>query len=120
MSMSVLGKEEDHEKEWMMRVNSILHAELEMETLPIMWSSYHACRSDGIGKCIEALLSLFRDKAASPGMIRHGMGLVKKITEYLNPQQIPVLVVDQPLFAIQKQCSGPSQRSLEKIGFWYC
>ena len=28
MSMSLLGKEEDHEKEWMMRVNSILHAEL--------------------------------------------------------------------------------------------
>ena len=27
---------------------------------------------------------------------------MKKITEYLNPQHIPVLVVDQHLFAIAK------------------
>ncbi len=70
-----------------------------------MWSAYHASRSDAVGsteKCIEAMLPLFRDQAATPKMIRHGMYLVKKTTEFLNSQQIPIMVVDQPLFDIAK------------------
>ena len=66
-----------------------------------MWSSFHAARSDAVGqpeKYIESLLPLFHEKAASPEIIRHGIELVKKTTEYLNPHQIPVLVVDQPLY----------------------
>ena len=53
---------------------------------PAMWSSFHAARPDAVGqqeKSIEAI----------PEMIRHGMELVKKTTEHLNPHQIPVLVV---------------------------
>uniref|UniRef100_UPI00358F24FE uncharacterized protein n=1 Tax=Myxine glutinosa TaxID=7769 RepID=UPI00358F24FE len=71
-----------------------------------MWSAYHASRSDAVGsteKCIEAMLPLFSDKAATPKMIRHGMDLVKKTTEFLNPQQIPIMAVDQPLFDIAKK-----------------
>ena len=49
-------------------------------------------------KSIETLLPLFHVKAATPEMIRHGMELVKMTTEHLNPYQIPVLVVDQPLY----------------------
>ena len=66
-----------------------------------MWSSFHAARSDAVGqpeKCIESLLPLFHAKGATPEIIRHGIELVKKTTEYLNPLQIPVLVVDQPLY----------------------
>ena len=54
-------------------------------------------------KCIEAVLPLFHDKAATPKMIRHGMDLVKKTTKFLNSQQIPIMVVDQPLFDIAKK-----------------
>ena len=36
-------------------------------------------------------------------MIRHGMELVKKTTEHLNPNQAPVLVVDQPLYDLAKK-----------------
>ena len=66
-----------------------------------MWSSFHAARSDVVGqmeKSIEALLPLFHHKAATPEMIHHGMNLVKKNSEHLNPQQVPVMVVDQPLY----------------------
>ena len=46
-----------------------------------MWSAFYAARSDDVGqpqKCIEVLLPLFYDKAATPEMIRHGMEIVKK------------------------------------------
>ena len=32
-------------------------------------------------------------------MVKHGMSLVQAITTYLNPDQIPVLACDQPIFA---------------------
>ena len=35
-------------------------------------------------------------------MLKHGMNIVKKLTDYLNPGQIPVLACDCPLFAICK------------------
>ena len=35
-------------------------------------------------------------------MINYSMNVVKAATEYLNPGQIPVLVMVQPLFAIAK------------------
>ena len=82
----------------MAAVNDILYVDYDMEKhTPAMWSSYHAARSDTVGqpeKCIEALLPLFHEKAATPEMIRHGMELVKETTEHLNLNQVPVLVVD--------------------------
>ena len=36
-------------------------------------------------------------------MIHHGMNLVKKNSEHLNPQQVPVMVVDQPLYDLAKK-----------------
>ena len=59
----------------MVQENILVDVESETD-LPIMWSIYHASRSDTVGsteKCIEAMLPLFRDKAATPKMIRHGM-----------------------------------------------
>ena len=36
-------------------------------------------------------------------MVRHGFDVIRRTTKFLNPQQIPVMEVDQPLFAIAKQ-----------------
>ncbi|GFO04547.1 hypothetical protein PoB_003105200 [Plakobranchus ocellatus] len=36
-------------------------------------------------------------------MIRHAMCVVKQAVHHLNPGQVPVLTLDQPLFAIAKQ-----------------
>ena len=35
-------------------------------------------------------------------MIKHGMDVLKKAIKFLNPAQIPVMAVDQPLFALAK------------------
>lgn len=47
-------------------------------------------------------MPLFLECAHSVTMIKHSMNVVKSATEYLNPGQVPVLVMDQPLFAIAK------------------
>ena len=71
----------------------------------ISWSAYHASRECSVvtAKAITSLLPLFRESAHQPAMIEHSMELVKDLTAYLNPDQTPVLTMDQPLFAIAKQ-----------------
>ena len=39
----------------------------------------------------------------SPAMIKHGMNLVRQISRQVNPDQMPVLTVEQPLYAIAKR-----------------
>ena len=36
-------------------------------------------------------------------MFRHSMDVVKKAVDILNPEQVPIITVDQPLFTIAKQ-----------------
>ena len=36
-------------------------------------------------------------------MIRHSMNVVKDAVEILNPGQVPIVAVDQPLYAVVKQ-----------------
>ncbi|GFO25218.1 hypothetical protein PoB_005172300 [Plakobranchus ocellatus] len=52
---------------------------------------------------IGSLLPLFPDDSKSVAMIRHAMCVVKQAVHHLNPGQVPVLTLDQPLFAIAKQ-----------------
>ena len=51
---------------------------------------------------IIALLPLFYEKADTPAMIKHDMNIVKEITSYLNPCQIPVSACDCPIFSKSK------------------
>ena len=50
-----------------------------------------------------ALLPLFTEKAQSASMILHVMNLIRQAVQRLNPQQIPVITADMPLYAICKQ-----------------
>ncbi|KAK3785630.1 hypothetical protein RRG08_015515 [Elysia crispata] len=36
-------------------------------------------------------------------MVKHGMNITREITHHVNPGHIPVLTVDQPLYAISKR-----------------
>jgi len=67
------------------------------------WSAYHASIQQVVtAPCtVVTLMPLFLECAHSVAMIKHSMNVVKAATEYLNPGQIPVLVMDQ-LFAISK------------------
>ena len=71
----------------------------------ISWAAYHAqSQSTSVQpKAKIALLPLFNENANSVAMIKHAMTITKGVTEYLNPGQIPVIAMNQPLFSLAKQ-----------------
>ncbi|KAE8739201.1 hypothetical protein FOCC_FOCC015307 [Frankliniella occidentalis] len=73
----------------------------------ISWSAFHAAEQSQTESsslpAINALLPLFHDKSASVPMIRHGINLVMKLTEYLNPGQQAVICFDLQLYIIAKK-----------------
>ena len=70
----------------------------------LVWTAYHAGQHSSMDDlpAVCALLPLFYEKAATPAMIKHGMDVQRRATEYLNPGQLPVTTFDQPLFALAK------------------
>ena len=70
----------------------------------ISWPSYHAKnQNDEKDVDILVLLPLFREGSKSAAMIRHAMSVVKQAVNHVNPNQTPVIALNQPLYAITKQ-----------------
>ncbi len=44
----------------------------------------------------------FHDDSKSIGMIWHSMGVIKQAVQKLNSAQVPVITLDQPLYALAK------------------
>ena len=70
----------------------------------ISWAAFHASLQpiSVYSPSLISLLPLFYEKAATLSMVKHGMDIQIKITNHLNPGQIPVMTFDQPLFALAK------------------
>ena len=87
------------------QMSSMLSRDDDQANMAIPWSAYFANLQPSVPKppAITALLPMFRDNAHSPAMVKHGMGSIKQITSRVNQNQIPVLTVDQPLYAIAKK-----------------
>lgn len=66
---------------------------------------------------ITALLPLFFEKADTSAMIKHGMDVLREATSFLNPGQVPVITLDQPLFALAKaiQWKWPAEYGEDKF-----
>ena len=93
------------EQQWLNTVVQHLdNDDFEKDTY-ISWAAYHAQQQSTPvrPKAKNALLSLFHENANSVAMIKHAMTIIKETTEHLNPGQIPVVVMDQPLFSLAKQ-----------------
>ena len=70
----------------------------------ISWAAFHASKQQVERPiCSMALLPLFTEKVQSASMILHVMNLIRQAVQRLNPQQIPVIIADMPLYAICKQ-----------------
>ena len=69
------------------------------------WAAYHASKQPETRSppAITSILPLFHDDSKSPAMIRHAMDVIKEAVQQVNPDQVPVITVDQPLYAIAKQ-----------------
>jgi len=100
---SCLDAARAQEHKWVQHALSVLETELTAEDA-IAWAAYHASMQPAVedppAQC--ALLPLFYEKSTTPAMIKHGMDVVRRAVEFLNPGQIPVTTFDQPLFAIAK------------------
>ena len=52
---------------------------------------------------ISSLLPSLSEGAKSVAMLRHSMNVIKKSIDFLNPGQISVITVNQPLYSVVKQ-----------------
>ena len=69
----------------------------------VTWAAYHAStHTEEDPPALTALLPLFYEKAATPAMVKHGMDVLRQAVTFLNPNQVPIITVDQPLFALAK------------------
>ena len=77
-----------------------MHEHVEM----ITWAACHANhqRPALIHPALTAMLPLFVEKSDIPAMIMHGMTVIKSITEYLHPGQVPIMACDCPVLAKAK------------------
>ena len=70
------------------------------------WAEFHASRTatvKSIPPDISCLLPLFQEEAKSAATILHAMNTVASSVEFLNPGQTPVIMCNQPLYAITKK-----------------
>ena len=101
---ATLQEAKDKENDWITTAIALLCKDNLEVGENVTWAAYHASNmSDPINPpVINALLPLFYNKAASLAMIKHGMNVIMAATSHLNPGQVAVMAVDQPLFALAK------------------
>ena len=71
----------------------------------ISWSAFHADRQTIPIAVIDkiTLLPLFHENAHSTAMICHSINIGKNAVNQVNPGQVPILTLDQPLYSLAKQ-----------------
>ena len=75
------------------------------KTQCIPWSSFHSTTTSSIDQTpgINALMPLINKKVSTLEAQYHIMSMVKKIVQYVNHNQVPIDVSDQPVFALSKE-----------------
>ena len=111
----------EDEKEWQKNTRRLVSKDTQSVDDPICWAAYHSNKqqSNDFEVTIGSLLPLFPDDSKSIviAMIRHAMDVIRQAVHHINPGQVPVVTVDQPLFAIAKQIqwSWPDEYGEEKF-----
>ena len=90
---------------WLTKVKSLYGKDELTNNDFISWAAFHASLQPPPTHQIDiiALLPLFLESAHTVAMVGHGMSVVKDAIQHVNPGQTPVIVMDQPLFALAKQ-----------------
>ena len=98
-----MAVEKQREERWLEYSLGKLDEGSVSSSVAVTWEAYHAStQTEEDPPALTALLSLFYEKAATPAMVKHGMDVLRQAITFLNPNQIPVITVDQPLFALAK------------------
>lgn len=105
-SSDLIGEGMKSEYQWLDKVKELLEKDKLDKEDYISWSAHFASLQSQAprSQAITALLPLFDElNAHTMAMIQHSMKIVKEGVAYVNPNQTPVISMDQPLFAIAKQ-----------------
>ena len=92
------------ERVWLKHVNNNLRTVFSKDT-NMSWSAFKANSLSidiPITPAISSLLPLFNEDSKSTAMIRHSTDVIKKAIQIVNDKQVPVIIFDQPLYAIAK------------------
>lgn len=91
-----------NEYKWLQKVS--LTQEL-YDAANITWSAHHANKKRGLEfkVSITLLQPLLRDEPHSVATVRHSMNKVRDAIANLNPDQVPVITADLPIYALAKQ-----------------
>ena len=92
------------EYSWLESVHTTIYAESLPDNCFISWSAYHAHLQPypTWQSCLTSLLPLFQEDSKSVAMIRHAMDVIWSAVQHINPGQVPVFIVDQPLYVLAK------------------
>ena len=101
---SLLDAALEYETKWQKSTQRLVRQEVQSIDDQIAWAAFHSSAQPprNFDVTIISLLPLFPDDSKSVATIRHSMDVINRAVEHLNPGQVPVLTVDQPLFAIKK------------------
>ena len=96
---------QEKDRQWLSFLNSLHENDQFSDEINISWSAYMANLQieDPRPPAITGMLSMFRESAHTLAMVKHGMDLIKQATDLVNPGQVPVMTVDQPLYALAKK-----------------
>ena len=95
----------DEEAKWQSNTRRLISEGIHSVDDPISWAAFHSNQEPphDFDVTIGSFLPLFPDDSKSVAMISHVMYVVQQAVRHLNPGQVPVLTLDQPLHAIAKQ-----------------
>ena len=90
---------------WQTAAHRLVTDEVQGVDDPIGWAAFHANAQQPryFDVTIISLLPLFPDDSKYVATIRHSMDFVQRAVHRINPGQVPVLTLDQPLFTIAMQ-----------------
>ena len=116
---ALVGAAMEEEQKWQSNTRRLISETVQTVQDPISWAAYHSIAQEPhkFEVTIGSLLPLFPDDSKSAAMIRHSMDIVQQAVHLLNPGQVPVLTLDQPLFTIAKhiQWSWPDEYGEKKF-----
>ena len=95
----------EEEYKWLDNVKELVSKDTLENDEFISWAAFHASNQPETAyePTVVSLLPMFQENAHSVAMILHAMNIIKSAVHHVNPEQVPVVTLDQPLFAIAKQ-----------------
>ena len=93
------------EYQWLKQVKALMQQHSIEQGDDMSWAAFYATKQQSFidDTTTIALMPLFLENAHTAAMMHHAMSYIKKVIDHLNPGQVLVMAVDQPLYALGKQ-----------------